>query len=86
MAEIVQSIWPRTFELFLEHDFFSVRFSRTEMRVLLDYFQNDNTQRRLSETSENMGLDDKKTRTLLTKLNRCREDDYKHLAPLIRKK
>ena len=34
VAEIIQYIWPRTFDLFLEHDFFGVRFSRTEMRCL----------------------------------------------------
>lgn len=38
VAGIIKSIWPRTYELFLEHDFFAVRFSRKEMRELRDFF------------------------------------------------
>lgn len=38
IAQIIQAIWPKTYDLFLEHDFFGVRFSRTEMRVLQHFF------------------------------------------------
>ncbi len=41
VATIIRNIWPRTFELFLEHDFFSARFSKREMKALRDLLEDE---------------------------------------------
>lgn len=33
-AYVVKTIWPRSFELWMEHEFLSTRFSRSEMEIL----------------------------------------------------
>jgi thymidylate synthase (FAD) len=38
VAIIIQELWPRSYELFLEHTFFAVKFSRTEMDFLREFY------------------------------------------------
>ncbi len=39
VGEIIKELYPRTFALWVEHEFFATRFSRTEMRVLRQLIQ-----------------------------------------------
>jgi thymidylate synthase (FAD) len=78
-AQIIKELFPRTFDLFIEHDFMSVRFSRTEMREL----------REIIRVAEKAGIDlreptakgmtEKKMKVLMDKLFTNKEDDYREI-------
>lgn len=86
VSTIIQSIWPRTYDLFLEHDFFAVRFSRTEMRALRELLVserpalNDSLSAFVAEAAGKVGLSKKKTEALFAKLTEDKEAQYPHLT------
>jgi thymidylate synthase (FAD) len=90
LAGIIKKIWPRTFELFLEHDFFAVRFSRTEMRLLRQFLggtvgameaeERSAMNAALSLIAINHGIKDKKLEALVAKFTKDKEADYPHLV------
>lgn len=82
VARIINEIWPRTFANFLEHDFFAVRFSRSEMRVLRRLLHASVTMESVSDTAQKTGLTSKKANDLLDRLYTDREIEYPHLASI----
>lgn len=80
VAHIIRSIWPRTYDLFLEHDFFAVRFSRKEMRELREFYY---TASKVIENDENelkqrLG-GEKKLKLFTDKLTIDKEAEYPDL-------
>ncbi len=79
VAGIVKEIWPKTYNLFLEYDFFSAKFSRTEMAILVEYFQSDDAVRRMGGLAEKHGMGMKKFAAFCEKFTTLREEAYPHL-------
>ncbi len=38
VADIIQELWPKTYELFLEHTLYATKFSRSEMAFLMEHY------------------------------------------------
>lgn len=76
VAEIVRNLWPRTFALFVEHDFLGVRFSRKEMRVIR--YMAENVRGRVGQ----FNFTDKEWNRFLSKLQRDLEEEYAHIDVL----
>jgi thymidylate synthase (FAD) len=74
VASIIKKLWPKTFDLFIEHDFLSVRFSRSEMDALRKLLGKIT---RGFMTDEVPIADPKKRQAFLDKLMAPKEDDYK---------
>lgn len=76
---IVKQIWPKTFELWMEHEFMGQRFSRAEMRVLRKFVELHGGMDALEDAAmlESMFLPgNKATKNLLAKLTDNREEKY----------
>lgn len=71
VAKIIHEIFPRTYEMFLEHEFLAVRFSRTEMRVLRRLLTN--------MPIDDAALDGKKLKALTLKVTEDKEKAYAHV-------
>jgi thymidylate synthase (FAD) len=63
MAAIVKTLYPRTFALFVEHDFLASRFSRSEMELL---------RKHVLQHGVPAGLEDKKQKAFAAKLTEDR--------------
>jgi thymidylate synthase (FAD) len=73
VAEIVRSIWPRSYALFEEYDRFGVHLSRTEAAVVhqfIQYAQNDfvGKERGVVDFAIKHGLDERGAKDLIAKL------------------
>ncbi len=85
VAEIIRSLYPKTYDLFLEHEFLAVKFSRSEMRLLRKVFARGGAD--LLQTVEAMGRGDtthlhdpnKVIKSLQTKLTDDKEFKYAHI-------
>lgn len=71
VATIIKTLYPRTFALFVEHDFMAVRFSREEMRVLREL-----ATQVLSRDGNLFEGNDKKSKAFITKLTDDKEAKY----------
>jgi thymidylate synthase (FAD) len=70
VAGIIEELWPRTYALFEEYTLFAESFSRTEMKVLKDFFaEGGGTSEQLFEVASRH-LELKKTRALVNKVRR----------------
>lgn len=80
VASIISALYPRTYELFLEHDLMGVRFSRTEMRLLRAVIESfgDASNEKLKEWSERLGIDTKTHNSVVSKITTDREELYRH--------
>lgn len=78
VAEVVHALFPRSYELFLEHEFLAVRFSRSEMRVIRELAARglDLYEGKIPGVEQ---LDPKKSKTFLSKLTDDRESQYSHV-------
>jgi thymidylate synthase (FAD) len=82
MASILKQLFPKTFELFLEHDFLGLRLSRTEadfMAKLMKGVQDMIPQLLYNIGADQTNLTDKQIKALLTKLTVTRESIYKDM-------
>lgn len=87
VASIISKLFPRTFELFLEHSLLGTRFSRTEMRFLTMFYGTvsgamDPAERVVmsgvaAEIASTAGMTQKQMDAFMKKLTTSKETDYK---------
>jgi thymidylate synthase (FAD) len=79
VASIIHTLYPRTYELFLEYDLMGVRFSRTEMRLLRAVIESfgDASNEKLKEWSERLQVDTKTHNSVVSKITTDREELYR---------
>jgi thymidylate synthase (FAD) len=72
VAEIIEELFPRTYQLFEEYTLHAESFSRTEMVMLRKLFDNDATANKLRNVAASDGMDLKRIKALLEKLVRSK--------------
>lgn len=75
VASIVKQIWPKSFELWMEHEFMGKRFSRTESRILAKMFGAQDEMILLEECVSH-GMSEKEAATFLRKVVANKDSTY----------
>ncbi len=81
VASIINALYPKTYELFLEYDLMGQRFSRSEMRIVRKIFEFASGENLLNDVALRAtvfsGFEDKNVKSVIKKMTEDREELYR---------